>query len=69
MGFLHNFSRFDSPDNILAYAGRSPSTYQSGQVNSCYSHICFNSVSPAQRYTQNLGKVPDIKAPAPHYRF
>ncbi|WP_353954627.1 transposase [uncultured Clostridium sp.] len=69
MGFLHNFSRFDSPDNILAYAGRSPSTYQSGQVNSCYSHICFNSVSPAQRYTQNLGKVPDIKAPAPHHRF
>nr|OLS54245.1 transposase IS116/IS110/IS902 family protein [Sporomusa sphaeroides DSM 2875] len=27
-----DFSRFDSPDKILAYAGLSPSTYQSGQL-------------------------------------
>ena len=26
-----DFSNFDSPDKILAYAGLSPSTYQSGQ--------------------------------------
>lgn len=27
-----DFSRFDSPDKLLAYAGISPSTYQSGQL-------------------------------------
>ena len=34
-----DFSRFDSPDKVLAYAGLSPSTYQSGQLNNCYSHM------------------------------
>ena len=34
-----DFSRFSSPDKILAYAGLSPSTYQSGQLDSCYSHM------------------------------
>ena len=34
-----DFSRFDSPDKILAYAGMSPSTYQSGQLNNCYAHM------------------------------
>ena len=33
------FSRFDSPDKILAYAGASASTYQSGQLESSYSHM------------------------------
>ena len=28
---IGDFNRFDSPDKILAYAGMSPSTYQSGQ--------------------------------------
>lgn len=28
-----DFSRFDSPDKVLAYAGLSPSTYQSGQLS------------------------------------
>jgi transposase len=32
-------SRFDSADKLLAYAGLSPSTYQSGQLNSTYSHM------------------------------
>lgn len=27
-----DFTRFDSPDKLLAYAGMSPSTYQSGQL-------------------------------------
>lgn len=36
---IGDFSRFDSPDKILAYAGLSPSTYQSGQLESCYSHM------------------------------
>ena len=36
---IGDFSRFDSPDNILAYAGMSPSTYQSGQLESSYSHM------------------------------
>ena len=34
-----DFSRFDSPDKVLAYAGLSPSTYQSGQLTTCYSHM------------------------------
>ena len=33
------FSRFDSPDKVLAYAGLSPSTYQSGQLTNCYAHM------------------------------
>ena len=36
---IGDFSRFDSPDKILAYAGVSPSTYQSGKLESCYSHM------------------------------
>lgn len=34
-----DFSMFSSPDKILAYAGLSPSTYQSGQLTNCYSHM------------------------------
>ena len=30
---IGDFNRFDSPDKILAYAGLSPSTYQSGQLD------------------------------------
>jgi transposase len=38
---IGDFSRFDSPDKILAYAGMSPSTYQSGQLSLSgpYSHM------------------------------
>ena len=36
---IGDFSNFDSPDKILAYAGLSPSTYQSGQLIGCYSHM------------------------------
>ena len=34
-----DFSNFDSADKILAYAGMSPSTYQSGQLTSSHSHM------------------------------
>ena len=34
-----DFSRFDSPDKLLAYAGLSPSTYQSVQLKNCYAHM------------------------------
>ena len=34
-----DFSRFDSPDKLLAYAGMSPSTYQSRQLKNCYPHM------------------------------
>ena len=34
-----DFTRFDSPDKLLAYAGMSPSTYQSGQLRNCYPHM------------------------------
>ena len=36
---IGDFSRFDNPDQILAYAGLSPSTYQSGQLISSYAHM------------------------------
>ena len=34
-----DFSNFESADKILAYAGLSPTTYQSGQLNNCYAHM------------------------------
>ena len=34
-----DFHNFNSADKILAYAGLSPSTYQSGQLTNCYSHM------------------------------
>ena len=34
-----DFSNFDSPDKVLAYAGMSSSTYQSGQLTSTYAHM------------------------------
>jgi len=36
---IGDFSRFDNADKILAYAGLSPSTYQSGQVESSHSRM------------------------------
>ena len=38
---IGDFSRFDSPDKLLAYAGLSPSTYQSGKMNAtgAYAHM------------------------------
>jgi Transposase and inactivated derivatives len=36
---VSDFSRFDSPDKVLAYAGLSPSTYQSGQLTNGYAHM------------------------------
>ena len=39
MAEIGDFSRFDSPDKLLAYAGMSPSTYQSGQLKNCYPHM------------------------------
>lgn len=36
---IGDFNRFDSADKILAYARMSPSTYQSGKIDNCRSHI------------------------------
>lgn len=36
---IGDFNNFDSPDKILAFAGLSPSTYRSGQLNNCYAHM------------------------------
>ncbi len=36
---IGDFSRFDSPDKILAYAGLSPTTYQSGKLDSSHSRM------------------------------
>lgn len=35
---IGDFNRFSSPDKLLAYQGLSPSTYQSEQLDSSYSH-------------------------------
>ena len=39
LGEIGDFSRFTSPDQILAYAGLSPSTYQSGKLDNAYPHM------------------------------
>ena len=39
MAEIGDFSRFDSPDKVLAYAGLSPSTYQSGKLVNAYPHM------------------------------
>ena len=36
---IGDFSRFGSPDKLLAYAGLSPSTYQSGKLDNAYAHM------------------------------
>lgn len=36
---IGDFNNFSSPDKLLAYAGMSPSTYQSGQLTSTYSRM------------------------------
>ena len=36
---IGDFSRFASPDKVLAYAGFSPSTYQSGKLDNAYAHV------------------------------
>ena len=36
---IGDFSRFDNPDKVLAFAGFSPSTYQSGQFYSNQAHM------------------------------
>ena len=36
---IGDFDRFSSPDQILAYAGMAPSTYQSGKLTSSYAHM------------------------------
>lgn len=39
IGKIGDFSHFSSPDKILAYAGLSPSTYQSGQLESSHAEM------------------------------
>ena len=36
---IGDFSRFSSPDKLLAYAGLSPSTYQSGKLDNAHAHM------------------------------
>ena len=36
---IGDFSKFNSPDKILAFAGMSPSTYQSGKLDNCYARM------------------------------
>lgn len=36
---IGDFYRFASPDKLLAYAGLSPSTYQSGKLDNAYAHM------------------------------
>lgn len=36
---IGDFNNFSSPDKILAFAGMSPSTYQSGKLSNAYAHM------------------------------
>ena len=36
---IGGFSRFSSPDKLLAHAGLSPSANQSGKLNNAYAHM------------------------------
>lgn len=36
---IGDFSNFATPDKVLAFAGMSPSTYQSGQLTNCYARM------------------------------
>ena len=36
---IGDFSSFETPDKILAFAGMSPSTDQAGQLTNCYAHM------------------------------
>lgn len=39
IGEIGNIDRFENPDQLIAYAGLSPTTYQSGRINNCHSHM------------------------------
>ena len=36
---IGDFNNFSTPDKILAFAGLSPSTYQSGKLDNAYAHM------------------------------
>ncbi len=36
---IRHLSKFETPEKIFAFAGMSLSTYQSGQLTSCYAHM------------------------------
>jgi len=63
---IGDFTRFSNADQILAFAGLSPSTYQSGQLDSSYSHMekrgsrylryaLFNATKFVCKWDENFG--------------
>ena len=63
---MGDFTRFNYADQILAFAGLSPSTYQSGQLDSSYSHMekrgsrylryaLFNAAKFVCKWDENFG--------------
>lgn len=76
---IGDFSSFDSPDKILAYSGMSPSTYQSGQLDNCHSHMekrgskylrfaLYNSAEAVCRYDSSFGSyLAKKRAEGKHY--
>ena len=63
---IGDFSRFDSPNKILAYAGLSPSTYQSGKLENAYppygkTWFQVSAVRPLQRSQVCLPVGPDVR--------
>ena len=63
---IGDFTRFNYADQILAFAGLSPSTYQSGQLDSSYSHMekrgsrylryaLFNAAKFVCKWDENFG--------------
>lgn len=39
IGEIGDINRFQTPDQLIAFAGISPTTYQSGKVKNCHSHM------------------------------
>lgn len=39
VGEIGDINRFETPDQLIAYAGISPTTYQSGKIKNCHSHM------------------------------
>ena len=59
-----DFSRFDSVGKLLAYAGMSPSTYQSGQLKNCYPHMEKRGSRYLRYALYNAAKYVCLSAPA-----
>ena len=61
---IGDIARFDSPDKLLAYAGLSPTTYQSGKLVNAYSHMEKRGSRYLRYALFNAAKLVCIREPA-----